>query len=77
MDTISFGRSGNAKRILISGFDPFGLDFPSYGETSSSKPFGAAAELRWTGTWYEARVSIDPRDASAWDRSLPLALNDP
>lgn len=31
----------------------------------------AAAELRWTGSWYEARVAIDPRQASASDRSLP------
>ncbi len=30
----------------------------------------AAAELRWTGSWYEARVSIDPRESSASDRSL-------
>lgn len=25
----------------------------------------AAAELEWTGSWYEARVSIDPRNAEA------------
>ena len=42
MDTISFGRSGNAKRILISGFDPFGLELPAYGGTRASNPSGAA-----------------------------------
>jgi pyrrolidone-carboxylate peptidase len=42
MDTISFGRSGNAKRILISGFDPFGLDLAAYGRTRASNPSGAA-----------------------------------
>ena len=30
----------------------------------------AAAELRWTGSWYEAVVSIDPREASAADPTL-------
>ncbi|HYV10297.1 MAG TPA: DUF4157 domain-containing protein [Pyrinomonadaceae bacterium] len=42
MDTISFGRSGNAKRILISGFDPFGLELSAYGLTRASNPSGAA-----------------------------------
>ena len=42
MDTISFGRSGSAKRILISGFDPFGLELPAYGRTRASNPSGAA-----------------------------------
>lgn len=42
MDTISFAKSGTAKRILISGFDPFGLDLPAYGGTRASNPSGAA-----------------------------------
>ncbi len=42
MDTITFGRTGAAKRVLISGFDPFGLELPSFGETRASNPSGAA-----------------------------------
>jgi predicted phage baseplate assembly protein len=30
----------------------------------------AACDLRWTGSWYEARVSVDPRDTAAPGRKL-------
>ena len=43
MDTITYGRNENEKRILISGFDPFGLEAPVYGQTRASNPSGAAA----------------------------------
>jgi pyrrolidone-carboxylate peptidase len=43
MATAQFHGPAGVKRIVISGFDPFGLDREDYGETRASNPSGAAA----------------------------------
>jgi pyrrolidone-carboxylate peptidase len=43
MTTAQFRGPAGAKRIVISGFDPFGLDLEEYGETRATNPSGAAA----------------------------------
>jgi pyrrolidone-carboxylate peptidase len=43
MTTAQFRGPTGAKRIVISGFDPFGLDLENYGETRATNPSGAAA----------------------------------
>lgn len=40
---ISFGRRQGVKRILVSGFDPFGFDLEAYGRLAASNPSAAAA----------------------------------
>lgn len=34
----------------------------------------AAAELLWTGSWYEARVAVDPRGTETFDAGLQAAV---
>jgi pyrrolidone-carboxylate peptidase len=43
MTTAQFHGPTGVKRIVISGFDPFGLDREDYGETRATNPSGAAA----------------------------------
>jgi len=43
MPTAQFHGPAGVKRIVISGFDPFGLDRKDYGETKATNPSGAAA----------------------------------
>ncbi|MGH4024806.1 MAG: eCIS core domain-containing protein [Pseudonocardiaceae bacterium] len=43
MSTADFTGPAAGKRLVISGFDPFGLDDPHYGLTRATNPSGAAA----------------------------------
>jgi pyrrolidone-carboxylate peptidase len=43
MTTAQFGGKAGVKRVVISGFDPFGMNFGSSGGTRVTNPSGAAA----------------------------------
>jgi len=43
METAAFGGPADRKRIVISGFDPFGFDIEQYGLTRATNPSAAAA----------------------------------
>jgi len=43
MDTVAFPAGRATKRLLISGFDPFGFDLLDYGRSEATNPSGAAA----------------------------------
>lgn len=49
-----------------------------YAELAARNPRlqGAAAELRWTGSWYEARVAVDPAHTEQASASLLDAVTD-
>lgn len=83
MDTVRFPGAASQKRIVISGFDPFGFDMADYGLTRASNPSGSAA-LALDGTTlangsHQARVEavVFPVRFAAFDAGLVERLFTP
>jgi pyrrolidone-carboxylate peptidase len=83
MNTIQFPAGGTQKKIVISGFDPFGFDLADYGLTRASNPAGAAA-LALDGASlvngsHSARVEsvVFPTRFAAFDAGLVESLFTP